>query len=81
MLKHKGQYKTRELNIPHVARPMECNNRGYVNSLDWSDFTGLLEWSTGVEYWSTGLSKLKTQHEYFTYVLTFTRDQTITFNL
>ena len=29
--------------------------QGYVNSLHWSDRTGLLEWSTGVEHWSGAL--------------------------
>ena len=25
---------------------------GYLNSLDWSEWTGVLEWTTGLEYWS-----------------------------
>ena len=27
---------------------------GYMNSVDWSGWTGLLEWTTGLEHWSTG---------------------------
>ena len=26
-----------------------------MNSLDWSHWTGALDWSTGLEYWSTGV--------------------------
>ena len=25
-----------------------------MNSLDWSKWTGLMEWTTGLEHWSTG---------------------------
>ena len=36
------------------SRTFSSLKRGYTNSVDWSGWTGLLEWTTGLEHWSTG---------------------------
>ena len=41
--------------MPRTTAMVLCRvTSGYMNSLDWSHWTGALDWSTGLEYWSTG---------------------------
>ena len=41
---------TNEINVLDI----DINCTGYMNSVDWSGWAGLLQWTTGLEHWSTG---------------------------